>query len=464
MFTLMNLVCQKQQGWARLVLALMMGFALQCRAADYLLWDKHNQKVDASVQKWDVVQVLQRIVASTRWQVFMQPGTRLVVPTRFHNLSEGEALRRLLGDLNFMQVPQSNGPPRLYVFRTTREEATELIPGLDVAAKSKAKPIEDELIVKLKPGESIEELARRLGAKVTGRLEGMNAYRLKFTDAEQARLGRESLLNDSSVAGVDYNYSIPQPQSAEAFGGPPAQLTLQPKVPPDGKYVIVGLIDTAIQPKEGQFGKFLMNSISVAGETTVPTDQPTHGTGMSETILNGMSAVLDKNASTSVRILPVDVYGNNVSTSTFDVALGITRAVEAGAKIINLSLGSDGDSTILHDVIASSHSQGVIFFAAAGNEPVTSATFPAAYPEATAVTAVDRTGAIASYANRGSFVEAGGPGTVRIIFGDQTYLISGTSASTAYVSGVAAATAEKTGKPWSEVEKIIRTLMPVGRP
>jgi len=39
------------------------------------------------------------------------------------------------------------------------------------------------------------------------------------------------------------------------------------------------------------------------------------------------------------------------------------------------------------------------------NEPVTTPTYPAAYPGVVAVTATDSTGQIASYANRGSFVD-----------------------------------------------------------
>jgi hypothetical protein len=446
---------------------LVLGFALaaalpgQVQAANYILWDKERQRVDANVQTWDTTQVLRRIAASTRWQIYLQPGTRQVLPSRFRNLTEGDALRRLLGDLNYAQVLQSNGPPRLYVFRTTRDEATELIKAPEADAAAKAKPIEDELVVRLKPGESIEELARRLGAKVTGRLEGLNAYRLKFTDAEKAGQARETLQTDPSVASVDYNYSIPRPESAEAAALTPPRFSLDPKVPPDGKYTIVGLIDTTVQPKEGRFGNFIMDPISVTGGGTASPDSPTHGTAMSETILNGLADIIDKSGSSSVRILPVDVYGSSSTTSTFDVAAGIYKAVEAGAKIINLSLGSDGDSSLLHDIITSSHNQGVIFFAAAGNEPVTSPTYPAAYPEATAVTAVDRTGNIASYANRGSFVEAGGPGTVLVTFNNVTYIISGTSASTAYVSGVAAGMAEKTGKPLTQIEKVIPTLMPV---
>ena len=452
-----------QTRWRRVlaILILAAAFGGPARAAEYLRWDKQRQQVDANIQTWDVVKVLQRIAASTRWEIYLQPGAREVVPTRFQKLAEGDALRRLLGELSFVQVPQTNGRPRLYVFRTSRDDATQRIQAAEGESLTKARLIEDELVVKLKPGESIEELAKRLGAKVTGKIDGLNAYRLKFGDAEQAARARDSLLTDPSVAAVDYNYSLPQPDAPEDYSRPAPRLSLQPKAPADGKYLVVGLVDSAVQPKQGQFANFILDPISVVGATEAPSDQPTHGTAMSETILNGLASVLEKNGSTAVRILPVDVYGNNPTTSTFDVAVGITQAVNAGAKIINLSMGSEADSSILHEVITSSHEQGVIFLAAPGNEPVTTPMYPAAYPEVTAVTAVDKSGNIASYANRGSFVAAGAPGTVPITFNSLTFIITGTSASTAYASGVAAGLAETTGRSLAAVEKSLPTLMPV---
>ncbi|MBI5383733.1 MAG: S8 family serine peptidase [Verrucomicrobia bacterium] len=459
----MNWVHHRLALRALLTLALSASCWLPAGAAEseHLFWDRDQQRVDANVQTWDVAPLLQKIARRTGWQIYLQPDTTQVVRTRFRNLSEGDALRRLLGDLSFVLVPQTNGAANLYVFRTSRDQATQLIRAADTAGKANTKRIEDELIAILKPGEKIEDLAKRLGAKVTGRIDELNAYRLKFTDAESARKARQALLDDPSVASVDYNYNVPRPEYAEAQGGNAPRFSLMPKSPADGKFLTVGLIDSAVQSGLGRFGDFLLDSMSVAGKATPSDAEPTHGTAMAETILNGLAAVSGKDGSTTVRILPVDVYGNNSQSSTFDVAYGIFQAINAGAKIINLSMGSEADSPFLHDVIKAGYDQGVIFFAAAGNEPVTTPFDPAAWPETTAVTAVDRRGNIASYANRGDFVKAAGPGTVAITFGNQTWLIAGTSSSTAYLSGVAAAIAEATKKPLSEVQAAVQKMMAV---
>jgi subtilisin family serine protease len=145
-----------------------------------------------------------------------------------------------------------------------------------------------------------------------------------------------------------------------------------------------------------------------------------------------------------VRVLPVDVYGNADTTSTFHVARGIVEALNAGASIINLSLTSGGDSQLLHNVITKGSERGVLFIAAAGNEPTTLPNYPAAYPEVLAVTAGGKNG-LASYANRGEFVDVAAPASSIIYFGGKAYLVSGTSASTAFVSGLAAGMKSSTG-------------------
>ena len=71
--------------------------------------------------------------------------------------------------------------------------------------------------------------------------------------------------------------------------------------------------------------------------------------------------------------------------------------------------------------------RGVLFLAAAGNEPTTAPNYPAAYPEVLAVTAGGRNGQLASYANRGDFVDVAAPGSSIIHFDGKAYLVSGTS-------------------------------------
>ena len=88
------------------------------------------------------------------------------------------------------------------------------------------------------------------------------------------------------------------------------------------------------------------------------------------------------------QILPVDVYGAERHTTTsWDVALGIQAAVDNGATVLNLSLGGPGDSSVLDSVIQQAIAAGIPVYAAAGNQPVSTPTYPAATPGVIAVTA-----------------------------------------------------------------------------
>jgi hypothetical protein len=243
---------------------------------------------------------------------------------------------------------------------------------------------------------------------------------------------------------------------------PPLLLKAKPGLDPNR--VVIGLIDTPIQAQAPELKDFLLPGLQLQGEVKPPTQYPTHGTSMAETILRGIAVTPQSPEGTTARILPVDVYGDQENTTTFDVANGIYSAVREGATLINLSLGSDADSSWLHQIIKQAQQQGMVLVAAAGNEPSGQPYYPAAYPEVIAATAGDKKGRIAPYANRGSFVDVVAPGGNIVHFNNQAYLISGTSASSAYVTGVAAGLASGAGKPPSEVEAEVRSTLAVKLP
>ena len=438
--------------WKKVVTAVatIIAGATNCASADALKWDSIADRVDARIETWTVPDLLQNVAAATGWQIFIDPRITNRIPARFTGKQPGDALRQLLGRYNYALVPETNGPAKLFVFRDSRDQATRAIQPLQTAEKTKTVKslIGNELVVTLKPGEKIDDLAKKLGAKIVGRADGQNTYRLRFEDDQAAQTARSELQDDSAVDSVDNNYSVARPETPQALGTPGVPLGLSPKAVPDGKYTIVGLVDSAVQPKEGNFSEFLLPGAS--GSDNASRTDPSHGTSMAETILRAVAAN-SEDKSTTVRLLPVNVFGaGGEQTTTYDIAVGIYTAVNGGAMIVNLSLGGDGDSSFLHNTIKTAHDQGVVFIAAAGNEPVTTDTWPAAYPEVLAVTASDRSGNLASYANRGSFVDAIAPGGNVVTFNGQQYFVVGTSTSTAFASGIAAAISETTkgtGKP-----------------
>src|SRR2546422_8602952 len=94
------------------------------------------------------------------------------------------------------------------------KEETQLV---KLPQKHKTKPIANELIVRLKPGANIDEIAKRVGAKVIGRADKLNTYRLQFDDTEAAAKARTILEQDSDVESVEDNFSISRPPSPDSL-------------------------------------------------------------------------------------------------------------------------------------------------------------------------------------------------------------------------------------------------------
>ena len=405
--------------------------------ADTLDWNREQGRVSADLRTTGLYDLLGQVATASGWNIYVEPNLDRPISTKFKNLPPGDALPLLLGELSFALIPQTNTNSKLLVFRTLPRNATQAVaPARKASASAPTNTIPNQLIVRLKPGAKIEDLAKQLGAKVIGKIDSLNAYRLQFDDQAATDAARTALASNSDVASVESNYSLePPPTPSLLTSAPVAAPQLQLKPPPDGGRLIVGLVDTQVQPLGNGLDKFLLPQQSVAGDAQLDPNAPAHGTSMAETMLRSLQTLTQ--GSTSVEILPVDVYGPNATTSTFDVANGIATAVNGGARVINLSLGSQTDSDLVRSVIQDATSHNIVFFGAAGNTHVATPFYPAADPGVNAVTAIDQ-GQVASYADYGSFVSFGAPGTSYVNFQNQVWQVTGTSDSAAYMSGALA--------------------------
>jgi hypothetical protein len=415
--------------------------AVAALAHDSLDWRAKQNQVSADVQSWDLPTLLKKIARQTGWKVYVERGAESSVSVKFKDLPADEALRRLLGTLNFSK-DQTNGVSRLFVYRTAARAATQA-----VAAEKKDYRIANEDLVKLKRGatNSIDEMAKTLGAKVIGRDDRIGLYRLQFDDAASAAAGMQALAANPSVAAADGNYTVDRPTPAQMTqipnpAGPAFNLNPQPAV--NGP--IVGLVDTSVDPPS-QFSPYVLTPINVTGQQDVPGADPTHGTSMLETMLAAMPNDPSK-------ILPVDVYGSGESTTTYEVMEGVLAAINGGANPINMSLGGTGESTMLGQLIQEGQQKGIVFVAAAGNTPGEGDVYPAMYPGVISVTASTQTvngpitttaggaGAtqLASYANDPAGTSVIAPGTSLVQWNGQTWQVQGTSPATASTTGTIA--------------------------
>ena len=433
-----------------------------------------NGKVTASIENQPLEKILQLLSEQEKWQILVEPGLKLNVTTRFKNLTQTEALRRLLNDVNFVIIPSKKNQSKMLVYQTSSDNAVRKItPNIrntksSFTNKKDSAKINNELLVTLDPksGIDIETLARQIGAKIKGKIDGLDIYQLEFENESDAAKANTQLEQNDGVASVDSNFTIEQPIALSPVSLPAPTLALRP-ASADKDGIIVGLIDSSVQKKGTQVADFLLPEISLFDKSIEESNQVSHGTSMAETILRGLSASLDDSQETSVKILPVDVYGDANNTSTFDVARGIQSAIEGGADIISLSLGSDHQNNLLKSVIQAGSKEGILFLAAAGNEPTGLPVYPAAQSEVVGVTALNRNGKrVASYANNANFVEVAAPGVGVTVLNNQTYFGTGTSFSTAYTAGVAAAISSSQNLQMNQVRDAITKSMkpPAAKP
>ncbi|NOZ73638.1 MAG: S8 family serine peptidase [Chloroflexi bacterium] len=123
-----------------------------------------------------------------------------------------------------------------------------------------------------------------------------------------------------------------------------------------------------------------------------------------------------------------------------DEIKAILYAVDQGAKVINLSLGGTAYSRGEQVAIEYAVQHGVVVVAAAGNNGREIYHWPAAQDASIAVAATTATDTLASFSNRGDYVDVAAPGVMiwSLRMGGGYRTMSGTSMATPHVSGLAA--------------------------
>ncbi len=207
---------------------------------------------------------------------------------------------------------------------------------------------------------------------------------------------------------------------------------------------IVAVLDSGVRPEHPDLTGKILPGYDFFNNDDNPLDDVGHGTGVAGIIAaNGNDGIGIAGTAWNVKILPVKV-GNADGAPVSVIAQGVYYAVDHGAAVINLSLGSDTPSATLEDSIKYAYSHNVVVVAAAGNKP-DQASFPASYAQTISVAAATITGDnVAGFSSRISRVDLAAPGVDILTSywdptsGDGWALASGTSFSTPMVSGAVA--------------------------
>ncbi len=185
-------------------------------------------------------------------------------------------------------------------------------------------------------------------------------------------------------------------------------------------------------------------------------DKNGHGTHVAGTIAadGGSDGKGIYGVAPEANLFAYKVCGANGSCWADDIADAIRTATDKGANIINLSLGSDFESSLIKNAITYAVGKHVLIIAAAGNDgpDLGSIDYPGANPSVISVGAFDVDHSIAAWSSRGinskttpyvveeGDIEFAAPGVnIESTSKDGGYIIlSGTSMATPHISGLAA--------------------------
>ncbi|WP_266078062.1 S8 family serine peptidase [Haladaptatus caseinilyticus] len=164
----------------------------------------------------------------------------------------------------------------------------------------------------------------------------------------------------------------------------------------------------------------------------------THVSGCAAAVIDNGTGVAGQGNSSLINGRALDESG---SGSTADIADAVEWATDQGADIINMSLGGGGYTSTMKNAVSYADSNGVLVICAAGNDGSSSVSYPAAYSECMAISAVDSNENLASFSQYGD-VDLAAPGVdvLSTIPTDSYAKFSGTSMATPVTSGVAGLT------------------------
>lgn len=137
-----------------------------------------------------------------------------------------------------------------------------------------------------------------------------------------------------------------------------------------------------------------------------------HGTHVAGTIaaVNNSEGVVGVMPNANVNLHIIKVFNASGWAYSSDLVSAISKCQNAGAKVVNMSLGGPSSTTSESNSMQSFFDDGMLLIAAAGNDGNSTDSYPASYDAVVSVAAVDETGLHAEFSQYTSQVELSGPG------------------------------------------------------
>lgn len=211
-----------------------------------------------------------------------------------------------------------------------------------------------------------------------------------------------------------------------------------------GKGVKVAIIDSGV---EAHRELTIAGGASFVDYTTSYNDDQGHGTHVAGIVAAKHNSYATVGIAPDVELYAVKVMDSTGEGQLTDIIEGVEWAILNDMDIINLSLGTDGNSKTFENIINIAYENGILVVAASGNDSTrmengyeAPVLYPAAYDNVIAVSAIDSNKNISNFASVGPEIDVTAPGVniVSTYTGGRFAQANGTSQAAPHITGLLA--------------------------
>lgn len=318
----------------------------------------------------------------------------------------------------------------------------------------------ESLLIYFEPNTDLEtrdEVLRSLNATLISWTEaiGMAEIQISKTGCVRASMATSGFAH-ASITGVEQDAAVvqgaylPNDPALQERQKSYAQQLLQMEDAWDytlgHEGAVIAILDTGLNPQHIEFGRSPVAGYNFVADSTNYRDDHGHGThiaGIINAQINNNIGTVGLCPQCSLIIVKVLNHKNYGTWST--IARGIVYAVDNGADIINLSLGSKQTSQAIERAVEYAKEHDVLIVAAAGNERIGKSYYPSALDDVIGVSATDDRDEYWVLSNYGTNIDLSAPGYMIYSTGDENNVqqndafsyMTGTSMAVPHVVGLA---------------------------
>lgn len=248
----------------------------------------------------------------------------------------------------------------------------------------------------------------RVGGKVVRRFEKLGAVAAELTPVQAEALSVQPEVSHVEEDARRYLFSQTIPYGIPQVGAPEAWSMAVASAGALAKGAKTCIIDSGLYAPHQDLAQSGVSG-HPAGWNQDACGHGTHVAGTVGALDNGLGVV--GVSPMGADLFVVKVFGDDCNWSyASELADAVERCADAGAKVVNMSLGGLMPSEVERDAMESAWQRGLLLVAAAGNEGTTDLQYPASYPSVLSVGAVDGQKRVASFSQRNGGVDLVAPG------------------------------------------------------